>query len=36
MRISRLADAVFVRLTEHATNKHNKQLKDCFPTFTGA
>lgn len=24
------------RLTEHATNKHNKTLKECFPTFVEA
>ena len=27
---------VFIRLTEHATNKHSKDLKDCFPTFEEA
>ena len=26
----------FTRLTEHATNKHSKDLKDCFPTFEEA
>ena len=24
------------RLTEHATNKHSKEVKDCFPNFVAA
>jgi len=27
---------VYNRLTEHATNKHSKELKDCFPNFVAA
>jgi hypothetical protein len=30
------ADISNLRLTEHATNKHSKTLKDCFPSFEEA